>query len=267
MAASMASVRSEAETEAAVSTAWGENALALRRARRRGYGWLTTPKEVLQRARLLDARAVSSLVATYRQPMRRFLSRHGVAWDQTEDVTQGYFEGVVRRNNLAQVDPTRSFRAWLRSGALHFLYNERDREHTLKRQLNEDTASELRAELEAERVPSAERLLDGQRAKELVDKAWARLRPEYERIGQQVLFDHLKKTLLLEATETTDAELCRALGQCTSYVAVARHRLRNEELPAAIMAELKVVCARPRAAGTPTRTLREELQSLLDALT
>ena len=258
--------------EAAVVKPWDENTLALRHARRTHcYGWLTTPKEVLVRAQALEPRAVASLCATYRHSVRNFLRRRGVSNDQAEDVTQGFFEVVLRKQNFAQVDPARSFRAWLRSGALNHLYNVRDRERTIKRQLDERKAHELRADLEAGRTTTDERTLDRQLAKQLVEKAWARLRPEYARTGQEALFEHLKKTLLLEATDTTDAELCRSLGHSDSYVAVARYHLRNEEFPAAIMAELKAARSRPLPPGAPfaapKRTLQDELRALLDALT
>jgi hypothetical protein len=89
-------------------------------------------------------------------------------------------------------------------------------------------------------------------------------------LGSEELFEHLRKTLLLEATETTDAELCRRLGHSCAYVAVARHRLRNRDFPAAIMAELKDTRARAAEPGGPSalapHTLRAELRALLDAL-
>jgi DNA-directed RNA polymerase specialized sigma24 family protein len=251
--------------------AWGEHTLALRQGRRtRRRGWLTTPAALLERARALEPRAVASLCELYRHSVRNFLRGRGVSRDLAEDVTQGYFEGVIRRNNFAQVDPERGLGAWLRRGALHHLYNERARELAAKRLLDDRKASEVRAELEARRATTAERALDQQRAKLLVDKAWARLRAEYVRLGSEELFEHLKKTLLLEAGATTDAELCHRLGQSSAYVAVARHRLRNRDFPAAIMAELKDTRSSATQAGAPSalapRTLRTELRALLDAL-
>jgi DNA-directed RNA polymerase specialized sigma24 family protein len=250
---------------------WGEHTLALRQARRtRRRGWLTTPPALLERARALDPRAVASLCERYRHSVRNFLRGRGVSRDLAEDVTQGYFERVIERKNFAQVDPERGLGAWLRRGALHHLYNERARELTAKRLLDERKASEVRAELEARRATSAERALDQQRAKLLVDKAWAKLRAQYVRLGSEELFEHLRKTLLLEATETTDAELCRRLGHSSAYVAVARHRLRNRDFPAAIMAELKGTRSHATQVGAPStlapRTLRAELRALLDAL-
>lgn len=250
---------------------WGEQTLALRLARRtRRRGWLTTPAAVLERARALDPRAVASLCERYRHSVRNFLHSRGVSRDLAEDVTQGYLEGVIRRKNFAQVDPERGLGAWLRRGALHHLYNERARELAAKRLLDESKANEVRAELEARRATTAERALDQQRAKLLVDKAWAKLRAEYVRLGSEQLFEHLRKTLLHEATETTDAELCRRLGHSSAYVAVARHRLRNRDFPAAIMAELKDTRSRATQVGAPSAsappTLRAEIRALLDAL-
>jgi DNA-directed RNA polymerase specialized sigma24 family protein len=250
---------------------WGEHTLALRKARHtRRRGWLTTPAALLERARALDPRAVASLCESYRHSVRNFLRGRGVSREQAEDVTQGYFEGVIRRKNFAQVDPERGLGAWLRRGALNHLYNERARELAAKRLLDERKATEVRAELEARRATTAERAIDQQRAKVLVDKAWARLRAEYVRLGSDELFEHLRKTLLLEATETTDAELCRRLGHSSAYVAVARLRLRKRDFPAAIMAELKDTRSRAAEVGASStvapRVLRAELRALLDAL-
>jgi DNA-directed RNA polymerase specialized sigma24 family protein len=254
---------------------WGEHALALRQARRtRRRGWLTTPPALLERARALDPPAVASLCERYRHSVRNFLRGRGVSHDLAEDVTQGYFERVIDRKSFAQVDPERGLGVWLRRGAFNYLCNERTRELTAKRLLDERKANEVRAELEARRATTAERALDQQRAKlrakQLVDKAWAKLRVQYARSGNEDLFEHLRKTLLLEATETTDAELCLRLGHSSTYVAVARHRLRNRDFPAAIMAELKDARSRTAQGGAPSpltpRTLRDEIRALLDAL-
>ena len=256
-------------TGLAITKPWPQPTRTLRQNRQKRRGWLTTPRELLRRARSLEPRAVASLFEKYRPAVRNFLKGRGVTPDQAEDITQGVFERILKYDSLAQVDPSRSFGAWLRSCALHQLFNERDRARALKAHLDEEKATELRAQLEAERAPTGERTLDQRRAKLLVDKAWARLRPAYANVGEEVLFEHLRRTLLLEATETTDAELCRKLGRSAAYVAVARHRLRNQEFPAAIMAELKDA----RSGGSRGRvnanalTLQEDLRLLLDAIT
>jgi DNA-directed RNA polymerase specialized sigma24 family protein len=255
-------------TALVTTRAWAAPTQALRQSRQKRRGWLTTPADLLQRARALEPRAVASLFGKYRHAVRNFLRSRGVSLDKAEDITQGVFEGILKYKSLCQVDPSRSFGAWLRTCALHHLYNERDRERTQKASLDEEKAVELRAQLEARRAPTGERTLDQRRAKLLVDRAWARLRLEYTKVGDEILFEHLRKTLLLEATETTDAELCRKLGRSSSYVAVARHRLRNEEFPAAILAELREA----RGCGTRARpnlnlaTPQEDLRLLLDAI-
>src|SRR6187402_2935915 len=137
---------------------WGEHTLALRQARRtHRRGWLTTPPALLERARALDPRAVASLCEKYRHSVRNFLRGRGVSRDLAEDVTQGYFERVIKFKNFAQVDPERGLGAWMRRGALHHHYNERARELTVKRLLDERKANEVRAELEARRATTAER--------------------------------------------------------------------------------------------------------------
>jgi RNA polymerase sigma factor (sigma-70 family) len=260
-----------------VTEPWEAPTLALREARRGRPGWATTPPELLLRARALEPRAVAALFERYRPGLRKLFRRLGVRLDEVEDFTQGLVVRVLKGNSLSRVDPSRSFRSWLYSCALHQFYNERARRRTRKARLDDETSFELCEQLEGERDFTGERKLDQHRAKLLVDKAWARLRAAYVKMGDEELFEHLRKTLLQEACETSDAELCSRLGRSKSYVAVARYHLRNEEFPAAIMAELKQARlgglrdpGGPRGPRGPTNThastLQADLQTLLDAI-
>lgn len=268
--------RAGVAVERAVTQPWEAPTLALRRARQGRPGWATTPRELLLRARALEPRAVAALFEQYRPGLRRLFRRLGARLDDVEDFTQALVVRVL--NGLTGVDPSRSFRSWLYSCALHQFYNECARRRALKAQRDDETSAQFCEQLEAERDFTGERKLDQHRAKLLVDKAWARLRAEYVKAGDEELFEHLRKTLLQEACETSDAELCSRLGRSKSYVAVARFHLRNEEFPAAIKAELKQArlggarpgSGGPRGPGTHANinaaTLQADLRTLLDAI-
>ena len=251
---------------------WSEPTQALRVARRsRRRGWFTTPKWLVEKVRLLDPQAVSALCGKYRAPLRNYLQQRGASPEFAEDVTQGFFEGVVRRKDFRKLDPQGSLGAWLRLGAMRHLYNERAREAAQKRLLDARAQSELRAQLEQRGEPSPERLLDREQALRLIDRAWARLRCEYERLGNAALFDHLKGGSASESEPLSDAQLCKRLRVSKSYIGVARHQLKTREFPAALLAEYREQRARERAstsisqAATPT-SVAEELRALLDAL-
>jgi hypothetical protein len=142
------------------------------------------------------------LCEMYWHPVLNFLRRRAASEEQAEDLTQGFFERLVKR------------------------------------------------------------LVDRGRAKELVDKAVARLRAEHAQRGKVVLFDHLKRKMLDEQTEMTDAELCVKLNRRSGSVGVAFYRLQHKRFVEAVMAELK-----EESSVTARHTPREELRVLVDALT
>jgi DNA-directed RNA polymerase specialized sigma24 family protein len=253
--------------------AWGTETLALRAGRHgRRRGWRTTPAQLLAKAAQLDSRAISSLYALYRGPLLDFLRLKGASGPAAEDVTQGFFVEALRNGSFATLQPVGSFGAWLRSGALHQLYNERKQAKANKRRLGAPQAAELCRQLEERQAPASDRLLDQRRAALLVDRAWARLRAEYQSRGRDLLFDHLRRTLVRDPTGTDGAEsrLCQQLGMSANHLAVCRHRLKNEEFPAALLAELNAKRAQEQSAGSlrasGLMTVREELRALLDDL-
>lgn len=251
---------------------WGAPTQALRATRRtRRRGWLTTPIWLVERARALEPQAISLLCGRYLQSVKNFLQQQGLASDRAEDITQGYFEGMVRRREFRNLDPRASLGAWLRTGAIHHFYNELDKEKAQKRSLSAQATSELQAQLQDHGGASPERLLDRRRALLLIERAWGRLRIEYQRQGSERLFDHLQSTLLREADDIGDTLFGQSLGYSRSYVAVARHSLRTREFPAALHSEFREQRARENASGgtAPLRAsvpVAEEMRALLDAL-
>jgi len=252
---------------------WSTDTLALR-ARRGGKrrGWRTTPAQLLAKAVQLDSQAISALYALYRGPLLDFLRLRGASGPVAEDVTQGFFLEALHNDRFAKLAPVGSFGAWLRSGALHQLYNERKQAKAGKRRLGAPQAAELSSQWEERQAPTSDRLLDQRRAALLIDKAWARLRAEYQSRGRELLFDHLRRTLMRDpaGTDDTESALCQQLGMSGNHLAVCRHRLKNEEFPAALLAELNEKRSREQSAGrlrsSALMTVREELRALLDDL-
>lgn len=112
-----------------------------------------------------------------------------------------------------------------------------------------------------------DRLLDLARALDLVERAFARLRPEYD----EQLFEHLKTTLLEDWLEgdLRDSELCRRLGFGRTYVAHSRSEIRWQTLPEAMLALQKEQrSARGSQAGPTTKaaSILDDLRAMADAL-
>ncbi|HYO98194.1 MAG TPA: hypothetical protein VER33_27000 [Polyangiaceae bacterium] len=193
--------------------------------------------------------------------MHHFIRGQGVPADLARDMTQGFFEGLLTREDLSKVDLSRGtrFRSWLRTAARSHFLNQLKQLRAGKRLLDEDATRGLRAMAEATRSPSAERWLDQRWACQVIGRAWLKLAAEYARTGDLVLFEHLKKTLCGEDSVLSDEELCRSLGRCDSYVRVARRRMKQDELPRCLRETLADMGIAPAA-------IDEELRALHDAL-
>ena len=78
--------------------------------------------------------AMATLCETYWYPVYAFIRRHVHDADASRDLTQEFFARVLEKNYFRDADQTRGrFRTFLLSSIRHFLSNERDRAHALKR--------------------------------------------------------------------------------------------------------------------------------------
>ena len=82
-----------------------------------------------------DARqALSKLCEIYWLPLYAFIRRQGADYHEAQDLTQAFFEHLLRRDWLDGVDPRKGrFRSFLLSALCNFLNNERQKEKTSKR--------------------------------------------------------------------------------------------------------------------------------------
>ena len=78
--------------------------------------------------------ALGELCEQYWSPLFAFARARGLTPEDAQDATQGFFEQLIARGDLALADPARGrFRAFLLVAFKHFMANERDRARTLKR--------------------------------------------------------------------------------------------------------------------------------------
>ena len=206
------------------SEPWSEETRAVRRARSSAVDFAPTPHALLERARLCDQEATGALFRLYWRPVHGFLRRKGAREDEAGDVTQRYFEGVLRRRDFEKVEPgRRSFRAWLRTGAKHQLLNLRA-EQRLQKQRIEEAAID-RASTQAEPL-DAERLLRRQGVLDLLDLVWQRLAATYEAAGERQLFEHLRLSICEESSITSDVTDQRWRDDCVEPFGQNRARRR-----------------------------------------
>lgn len=176
--------------------------------------------------------ALADLCAAYWYPVYAYVRRRGHDHHQAQDLTQAFFARLLEKNDLAAADRTRGrFRTFLLTACQHFLANQHDYEMAKKRgggrsPVRLDFAdADHRYAHEPAHDDTPERLFDRRWALDLLDRALAELRDEYEGSGRAKLFDALKGTLTGGAEGY--AELADRLGMTEGAVKVAVHRLRQ----------------------------------------
>jgi DNA-directed RNA polymerase specialized sigma24 family protein len=244
---------------------WSEEVRASRLARRStSGGFAPTPKALVARAQRGDREATAALLALYHEPIRRFLRRQGAREDESQDLTQGLFENVLKRETFRQQNfELKSLRSWFCTRAKFRLWSLRARQGNQRRIEQDSLQFELRQCLETTASSDAERLLRRRDVFELLDQVWRRLESDYRAAGEGELFEHLRASVCDEATELGDAGLCQKLGRSKDFVGVRRYRLRTSEFPDALRAlldELEPGGVRGRS------SIREAIVALLDGL-
>ena len=180
------------------------------------------------------ADALSRLCSMYWFPVFAFVRRRGYSVDEAEDLTQGFFARIIEMREIGAADRDRGrFRTFLLTACEHFLLNERDRAHTLKRGGGAAHVSIdiLTAEQQYQRslvyAETPERLYQRQWCLALLATVVDSLRDEYVAAGNGALFDRLRGFLSTEGETSTHAGAAADLGMTPAAVKVAVHRLRR----------------------------------------
>jgi DNA-directed RNA polymerase specialized sigma24 family protein len=227
-----------------------------------GAGWLPTQRSMLLRAQQQDRSALAALCQVYWQPVYGFVRAHNINPELAEDITQGVFDNLLRRD-LRTLDLERGsrFRSWLKRVTRSHLLNVLESIRRVSRieVLGAEGNSTCDESLVAVDTIEQDLLFDQRTALALIDRAWERLR-RAKYADQPLLFEHLRRSLCAEETAMTDRELSEHLRQCESYVRGARKRLKDGEFPAAVRDEL-------RSIGVKEQRVDEELRALCEALT
>ncbi len=162
--------------------------------------------------------AREKLCHSYWYPLYAYVRRRGYSLEDSQDLTQEFFARFLSGESISRADQRRGrFRSYLLGAFNHFLSDEWDRSHRIKRggqvcHIALDAASgEARYALEPVDERSPDRLFERRWALALLDGVWHHLREEYEAAGKERLFAHLN-------------------GFLTGGVEEARYRLKADEL-------------------------------------
>jgi RNA polymerase sigma factor (sigma-70 family) len=178
--------------------------------------------------------ALENLCRTYWRPLYGFARYEGYSPAEAEDITQGFFELLLERQDFQSVRKEKGrLRSFLLASLKHFIANERRNARTLKRGggrtlIPLDAArTEDSAEFERSDTQSADRLYDRRWALTVLDRVFARLRDEFAGSENAALIERLSKLLSGEPDQPSQAEIAHEFGMTENAVKQAFHRLRQ----------------------------------------
>ena len=177
--------------------------------------------------------ALASLCQIYWHPVYAFVRRNGYDRDQSEDLTQGFFALLLEKHYLLDADRERGkFRSFLLTAVKHFLANQWDREHALKRGGGRAAVSIDLVEAERWYAPAAvveatpESLFERRWALSLLEHVTEKLRSEFSATGKADLFDSISVFLSVESADARYDEVALQLGMSVGAMATAIYRMR-----------------------------------------
>jgi len=204
-----------------------------------GHWFTTTHWSVIWAARDGDStratEALNKLCRAYWRPLFYYVRRRGHRFEEARDLTQGFFAHLLEKEQLRHLSHQGGkFRSFLLTLMNHFLADERDRAHALKRGGGQSPvfldalSEEERYQVEPANGVTPEHLFDRCWAQTVLEQASQRLRTEYEAGGKGPLFEALQQLQPGRAgTGPSYAELAARLGMSESAVTSAIHRLRR----------------------------------------
>jgi len=210
-------------------------------------------------------RALSDLCAIYWYPIYAYARGWGKSHEDAEDLIQGFFQTVLRREAFEKARADRgTLRSFLLVSFKRYCHQEHDKATALKRgggaeafsfdadQAEEDWAAEPAGE------ENPESLFDRRWARALLESVLETLRCEHEARGKGEYFEILRLHLNPSDRDESYSSSARALGISTSGAKVAVHRLRKRYR--------ELLIEKVRDTVEDEDMVEEELRSLFAAL-
>jgi len=178
--------------------------------------------------------ALEKLCWMYWRPIYSFVRRQGVAPEEAEDLTQGFFAQLLERGSLSAVRKEKGrLRSYLLGALKYFLADEQRRAMAIKRGKGqrliplEELRSENRVEMEPADPVTAEMIYERRWALTVLEQVLDRLKNEYRTAGNAALFDSLKQLLPDEPGSPSQAEIAAHLGMTENALRQAFYRFRQ----------------------------------------
>jgi RNA polymerase sigma-70 factor (ECF subfamily) len=177
--------------------------------------------------------ALGQLCRAYWYPLYAFARRSGQKPADAEDLTQGFFQKLLEKHWLSDVEQAKGrLRTFLLTAFRRYMANEWRRETAQARGGGwnrvdwEYADGELRYAKSRENV-RPEELFERQWALAVIERTLASLGEEFEQRGKRKDFDELKPALVLAQGAIDYAALAKRLEMTEGAARVAVHRLRK----------------------------------------
>jgi DNA-directed RNA polymerase specialized sigma24 family protein len=212
------------------------------------------------------AAALETLCRAYWYPLYAYVRRRGYSPEDAQDLTQGYFARLLERDFVQQAERKRGkFRTFLLTTLSHYLADDWDRAHRLKRGGHEEIlffdamTAEERYHLEPADLADPAKLFERRWATTVLEQTLARLESEYAERGQGAAYAELQTFLLVEQGEDTFAQAATRIGMTTAAMkmAVSRMRARCRQL---LRKEILQTTVNPSEADEEYQSLRAFLR-------
>jgi len=204
--------------------------------------------------------ARDELARIYWQPVFHHIRRLGYTIEQSQDLTQGFFERLIELNLFARADRSRGrlrsyFFAILRHHLVDEWRSDRHAFHTV-------TLDDSLIEVEGDEI-RPDRAFDREWALATIHRALETTEASYAAAGRSELFQLLRPFLSPDTPvdeETTYTELARVTGKAEGALRTAVFRLRRD-----FRAHLNSLVARTLDDPTP-EAIRSEIRDLMECL-
>jgi RNA polymerase sigma factor (sigma-70 family) len=206
----------------------------------KGVGFHTTRWSVVisagQRASPNNQAALAELCTHYWYPIYAFARRNGYNSDDSQDLTQSFFEHLFEQTVLNRATPTRGrFRTFLLASFQNHISHSREKARAVKRggghqllSLNAEVAEDRYWQEPADYL-TAEKIFEARWAMTVLEEAMRRLGEEYASQGKRATFEALKSFLdpIQAITPPSYEQASDTLRVSLGAVKTLIHRLRK----------------------------------------
>lgn len=178
--------------------------------------------------------SLGKLAETYWYPLYAFARRNGQNDHDAMDLTQGFFEHLLRNQALDSLSPVKGrFRAFLLTSFKNFAANVRRAAQSVRRGGSVSTISlgnvdfEARYNREQLAGESPDRIFERSWVASLLKRVHMQLQSDYQRAGKTELFELLEPHLMHRDEALSRADICRRTNLSAAAVAMSLHRMRR----------------------------------------